>query len=349
MVKTTPRPFRKPLFLQAEELSWEVPGVSIGGGMSYNKAAKAMKPPNWAEDEDETDTPAGERPLKWATNGKIYWITTETVDRVEPGMYSTGVSDQTGPYLAKMLTTTDELVALPDAKSTEVVEAIKDFWKRKDLFTKFGMLHKRGVMLYGPPGSGKTTTIQQLIEVIVKDYKGVAVFIDHPLIAASVLQSIRKVEPERPVIALLEDIDELIHRHGLSGYLALLDGEAQVDNVVFIATTNHPKSVDERLARRPGRFDRAIHIDMPTAIAREAYIKNRIVTIAKEEMDQDSLDAWVKITEDFSVAQMRELVVSVKCLGHDLHASAEIIREMSVSQDEILESRQPFGFTGEKK
>lgn len=344
---------RKPLFLQKEEIVWDVPTTTVaspvlgGRGQSYETMAELMAPDT--EDTDEGEKVPSSRPLKWATNGKIYWLTTETVDRIDAGLYTTGVSDQTGPFLAQMLTHTDQLLELPDAKSSQVVSDIKHFWTLKAAFTKFGMLHKRGILLYGPAGSGKTSVLQQLIKILIKEHDGVAVYIDHPLVAASCLQSLRKVEPKRPVIALLEDIDILVTRHGLAGYLALLDGEAQVDNVCFIGTTNHIREIDDRLANRPSRFDRRVLIDMPSAIARGAYIKHRIVTLAKEELSAEELDRWVRLTEDFSIAHLRELIVSVKCLEKPLEEVVAILRDMNETPPEEIASNRNFGFKGETK
>ena len=73
----------------------------------------------------------------------------------------------------------------------------------REEFDKRGFIHKRGILLWGDPGSGKTSIVQLLIKRLVDD-GGLAVFIGHPSTAVSCLQMIRRIEPERKLIVILE-------------------------------------------------------------------------------------------------------------------------------------------------
>lgn len=68
-----------------------------------------------------------------------------------------------------------------------------------------------------------------------EDYNGIAILIERPQYAVSCLQVLRSVEPDRQAIGILEDLDALVENHGESQYLALLDGESQVDRMIYVA------------------------------------------------------------------------------------------------------------------
>jgi AAA+ superfamily predicted ATPase len=248
-----------------------------------------------------------------------------TQEGLPPAVYGID-TDQFGNIIfATKRIITDELVILPDTASERVLLAIQLFWKARGKFKALGQLFKRGVMLWGPPGSGKTTTIMLLTKDII-ERGGVVVLASHPELTTRALEQLRRIEPERPAICILEDIDELVDRYGEHGILALLDGENQVDNVVFIATTNYPERLDQRLVNRPSRFDEIIKIGMPTADARAVYLRSRLVVA---EMGADDLRRWVADTDGLSVAHLRELVVAVFCLDRDYEETLTRLKSMS--------------------
>jgi len=61
----------------------------------------------------------------------------------------------------------DELFMMEDSISSEIMDSIKTFWANRELFKKLNFIWKRGILLYGPPGSGKTSTI----ELVKKEFK----------------------------------------------------------------------------------------------------------------------------------------------------------------------------------
>ena len=95
--------------------------------------------------------------------------------------------------------------------------------------------------------------------------------------------------------------------------LALLDGETQVDHVVHLATTNKPDLLEDRIVKRPGRFDLVIGLNHPIADARKAYLFN----LLKDNVSQEELLIMVDETEGLGLAHLRELVVASYCLGLD--------------------------------
>lgn len=238
---------------------------------------------------------------------------------------------------------TDSLIHFPDTRSDLVISEIEQFWVLKDKFDQYGFSHKRGFLLWGPPGSGKTCTIAIIMSKMVKR-GGLVIVADHPGALSAILRQLRSVEPDRQLVVVWEDIDAVIKRYGESEVLAVLDGESQVDNVVFIATTNYPEELDQRITNRPSRFDRIEKIDMPSDEARSMFLNAKIGTT----MSPDGVDLVVE-TKGFSIAHMRELIVGIYCLGNSTASVLKRLKFMKQKpKSEDAGTGRKFGFGGEE-
>lgn len=285
----------------------------------------------------------------WAKVGDAYFPSDETVNKIPPGQYHIEYSHNRGIYYSKKPVNLDELLILPDSASEEIIDNIEYFWTREKTFRELGYLWKRGVLLFGPAGSGKTSTLQIIAQKII-DRGGIAVYVKEPKLTAQGLELLRRIEPNRPIIVMVEDIDAIQHAHGEADLLAMLDGDLQIDNVVFIATTNYPEKLDKRLVNRPSRFDIVRKIGMPSAEARAVYLAARNSRLAALD---DEMDAWVDATDGMSIAHIKELIVSVEALGQDFQVTIDrlnIMNDQKISSEDD-DKKKPIGFTAgvEKK
>ena len=91
-----------------------------------------------------------------------------TVTHLPPAIYTLSSDGNGVVYFNKTKVLTDNLIELDDSASIKVIAGIETFWESKKKFDRFGILFKRGIMLWGPAGSGKTATVNLLMNDLVK-------------------------------------------------------------------------------------------------------------------------------------------------------------------------------------
>jgi len=287
------------------------------------------KPSSFDDDEDfdEVESPKSTKPeseedddedqyYHWSKRNGVYRPVGHTQDQVPAGIYEID-NDNSGWFLTKVKFPSDNLLRLPGMPIDYILGQIDTFWTREELFKQTGLLHKRGILMYGPAGCGKTSIIRLLCDDIVHKRNGIVVMVTNCRLAETALGGIRQIEPRRPILTIIEDIETFMGQSDESSsaraLLALLDGETQVDHVVHLATTNKPDLLEDRIVKRPGRFDLVIGLNHPVADARKAYLYN----ILKDHVTEEELQAMVDETEGLGLAHLRELVVASYCLGLD--------------------------------
>jgi SpoVK/Ycf46/Vps4 family AAA+-type ATPase len=283
------------------------------------------------------------RPIQWkVVQAGIYEVCGTTARQLPPGAYGCTLNQYGEVQIHHRDLQVDDLIDFAESLPSKILEEIETFWSLGETFQRYGYLHRRGYLLYGPQGSGKSSVVHQVVHRIVG--KGhVAVFCDHPGFLTRGMEIFRKIEPDRPLVCIFEDIDALIEMHGDSELLGWLDGSHQINKVINIATTNYPERLDRRIVSRPRRFDRIIKIESPTACMRETYLRKKLPDLTSS----GKLAHWVDLTDGLSFAALAELVISVACLGNSLEETVKLLRMLEDQHPSSKEFDRPgsMGFS----
>jgi cell division protease FtsH len=184
-------------------------------------------------------------------------------------------------------------VILPPGTLDAVERQIIGMARHRDAVRAAGHALKRGVLLFGPPGTGKTHTLRyvmaQLPDFTVVLLPGMAQqFIQHACGLARLVQ---------PALIVMEDIDLVAEsrelRHGMDNPLLFqvlneMDGLAGDADVAFLLTTNRADLLEPALAQRPGRVDLAVALPLPDEAAREALLRlyGRGLSLSEQEVSE---------------------------------------------------------------
>jgi len=222
------------------------------------------------------------------------------------------------------------------------------------LFKTLGVKPPRGVLLYGPPGSGKT-----LIARAIANETGAFFFLlNGPEImskmAGQAEENLRKAFEEadanQPAIIFIDEIDSIapnrektngeVERRVVAQLLTLMDGVKGRGQVVCIGATNRPNSIDPAL-RRFGRFDREIDIGVPDEVGRMEIM--RIHTKNMKLSDDVDLAAVAKDTHGFVGSDLAALCseAALQCIREKMDIididddtiDAEVLEALCVTND----------------
>lgn len=267
------------------------------------------------------------------SEGAGYIAAGKTIGELPPGYYD--LTSVNGAIIwIPLKAHTQDLLEFPDSAVAEVVNEIETFWEREKAFVDHGLPFKRGILLWGPAGSGKTSSLQLLARDVVAR-GGVVITFSKTDLFIGAYRQLRDIQPDTPVVVLMEDIDALIERSNESAILNLLDGVEQVHKLVFLATTNFPERLGARIVNRPSRFDRRIKIRHPIAASRKMYLE----TLLAPDDDVD-IDRMVKDTEGLSLAHLKELFVSTVILKSDYRTTVEILQSMRDKADSLHDEEE---------
>jgi AAA+ superfamily predicted ATPase len=207
--------------------------------------------------------------------------------------------------------TMDNLVLGGNLKH-ELFHDLEAFFRAEAIYAKANLPWKRGVVLIGPPGNGKTHAIKALINALGKGCLYVKSFsAEHVDDHRNIRTVFEEAREKAPCILVLEDLDSLVTDHNRSFFLNELDGFATNQGVVTIASTNYPEKLDPAIMARPSRFDRKYHFGLPEQHERQEYL-----TLWSTPLDaemQPTADTIAQLAEDtggFSFAYLKELLVS---------------------------------------
>ncbi|MGQ9624072.1 MAG: CDC48 family AAA ATPase [Candidatus Bathycorpusculaceae bacterium] len=249
----------------------------------------------------------------------------------------------------------DDIGGLEEVKQ-ELKEAVEWPLKNPEIFRRIGIKPPKGILLYGPPGCGKTLLARAVATESEANFitiKGPEVFSKWVGESEKAIREVfRKARMAAPAVIFFDEIDSLAPRRGLgfadsgvterviSQLLTEMDGIVTLEDIVVIAATNRPDIVDPAVLR-PGRFDRLIYVPEPDEKTRHQifriYTKN--MPLAKD-VDLTNLAA---LTKYYSGADIEALCreAAMHALRRDVNAKEVTLQDFQEATKQIRPSITP--------
>jgi transitional endoplasmic reticulum ATPase len=249
----------------------------------------------------------------------------------------------------------DDIGGLDDVKQ-HLKEAVEWPLKNPKIFSRLGIKPPKGILLYGPPGCGKTMLARAVAtesEANFISIKGPEVFSKWVGESEKAIREVfRKARMAAPAVIFLDEMDSLAPRRGLgfsdsgvsqrviSQLLTEMDGIVTLQDIVVVAATNRPDMVDSAILR-PGRFDRLIYVPEPDEKSRlqifEIYTKEMPLT---KDVDLKKLALMTKYHSGADIESLcRE--AAMHTLRRDIEAEEVTMKDFQDAIKEIGPSVTP--------
>jgi len=245
----------------------------------------------------------------------------------------------------------DDIGGLEEVKQ-ELKEAVEWPLKNPEIFTRLGIKPPKGILIYGPPGCGKTLLARAVATESEANFitiKGPEVFSKWVGESEKAIREVfRKARMAAPAVIFFDEIDSLSPRRGLgfsdsgvterviSQLLTEMDGLITLEDIVVIAATNRPDMVDPAVLR-PGRFDRLIYTPEPDEKSRLQIFK--IYTKGMPMAKDVNLVQLAAVTKNYTGADIEAL-----CRETAMHALRKDVNATEVAMknfDEALKRTGP--------
>ncbi|KAL5424679.1 hypothetical protein PMIN04_003062 [Paraphaeosphaeria minitans] len=212
----------------------------------------------------------------------------------------------------------DDVILDPDMK-TGLIQDVQGFFENQAIYAQYAVPWKRGIILHGVPGNGKTVSIKALINSLYARPDQVSsLYVKSFETKCNTEQySIRQIFQQArrcaPCLLIFEDLDSLVDDNIRSYFLNEVDGLESNDGILMIGSTNHLHKLDPAIAKRPSRFDRKYHFRLPGEKERTLYAEYWRQKLLRRndglEFPEELCGVVAQLTEGFSFAYLKELFV----------------------------------------
>jgi len=275
----------------------------------------------------------------WVKDGEFFKPSTNLsiLNKLEPAIYSVGFNKTDGYFCQKTSITSDELFKFRGSIVNDIVMEIESFWDKSNLYKEKNLVHKRGIFLEGYPGTGKTSIITQISELVIN--KGGVVFTVNGIrnleeYIEFITGAFRKIQPDTLLVTVLEDIDKYLDLE--ADLLDFLDGKSKINHHIVIATSNNIEEIPDTLLR-PSRFDIRLEIPLPSEDVRKEYFINKLVP-------ESDLEYLVSNSSGCSIADLKEIYICAYIFGYSIEESISKIKTPKGKKNYFVRTNKKVGF-----
>jgi len=209
---------------------------------------------------------------------------------------------------------------LPEDIKKDVRSLVENFLSSKEFYKQNKIPWKRGILLYGKPGNGKTS----IIRTIMSMYNFKPVTIVPEANNEAIREAFSYAEEQSPSLLYFEDLDSLFEKGvDISSFLNLMDGISAKNGLLVIATANEVKKLKSNITDRPSRFDRKFEIPLPNQEMAYIYLKKWFGSLVSVKKIRELAKYAEKY--EFSYAYLKELYISsmFEALSHNRKSPTE--------------------------
>lgn len=242
-------------------------------------------------------------------------------------------------YLSKKEIVMDTIIDIPGSESDAILKEIASFMteETKKLYEEYGTVYKKGFLLHGRAGTGKSVTAVMAAKKLIEQRNAVVFFNPNPTHFKWALETFSEELEGRLICLILEEF-ETVYQMQANEVLSLLDGESQLNNFITIACTNYVEQLPERIKSRPSRFSTIMEIPAPTEEVRRIFITGKLL-----ERDAHLIEPLVDATDGFTIDQIKDVIVST-CV-YKLPISEAILKIKSMQENSIGEENIKTHYT----
>ena len=251
------------------------------------------------------------------------------------GIYKfiSGDYDSKGPRLVPIELQKEEYYNVNKLEK-EILQDFRSFLDDEKIYRDLNITYKRGFLLYGEPGNGKSALIRNLVQNEVP--KDAVVIYIKSIPNTSFINAIKKTLPDRLKVFIFEEFVSAIKNNYVEDVLEFLDGHNTIDKSVTFATTNYPEEIPGNLVDRPSRMDVLYEVSNPDDETRIKYMTKLL--------KREPTELEISKTKNMSFAKVKEIILLNKRLNISIIDSIKNFENRKKLVSKSFAKSQKIGF-----